>query len=174
MNDILASGILNDVLKNDLSPPSEEYDVYDYGKIVARDLSQNSLTYLVSQCLCVLPSSLAGSFLQGLLEGKKKSDLMEQLIDIIPIAKEVNSASLAIDIIISHTDLDHHTIALSLLSRLQNKTNDDGQNRIAYALYTLPKSLWSLSELKSLISELLMTISLTDYAKNILSTFVNK
>lgn len=177
MSDSDIGAIVQSVLQHDLDPPSEDYGSYDYGVLIAQRLGPEAVAPLIVECLSTLPSGLAGSFIEGVLEGTTVSNLEDLLVDVLPRVREVSSAGVVVGLLVEQRGVRPTEFATQLLARIRGTIDPDEQNRLAYAVYstfrsdtggaTSPSSTQEGS-LDGLIGEVVISANLTDYARDTL------
>ena len=172
--------VVRSVLQYDLAPPSGDYSSYDYGVSVGQKLDPEAVVPLIIECLIALPSGLAESFIEGVLEGATVPHLEDPLIDVVSRVREVSSAGVVVDLLVGQCGVRPTELATRLLTRMRDPTDPNQQNRLAYAVYSTfrrdtgggatPSGSTQEGVLDCLIEEVAASATLTDYARDILNS----
>jgi hypothetical protein len=134
MSGVDVSMLVQRVLENDLNPPSEDYDTYEYAASIARGIDDESASLLIRAGLEALPASLAESFLDGILDNVSVGSLNETLFAVLPRVRELTSAGVVVHLLVHRCHIGRVEIVKRLLAGINSRRNQDAQDAYAYAL----------------------------------------
>src|SRR5262249_55436869 len=121
-------------LENDLNPPSEDYDTYEFAASIARGMDGESAASLISASLEILPASLAESFLDGILDNVSVRSLNETLFAVLPRVRELTSAAVIVHLLARRGQVGRVEIVQRLLAGIDSRRYQDAQDAYAYGL----------------------------------------
>jgi hypothetical protein len=179
MTNVAAQRIVEQVLRNDLDPPDEDYSPYDFGASVASQVSDEVARELVRKAFELLPGTLAGSFLEGFLQNAAPDRLDLLLMEALAHAREVGAGSTVVELLQEFGGLSAEETARRLVAQLGDTRDVEQQNRLSYALWSLVRGETydvERGELKTphriplgdAIAHILATAPLTEYARTTL------
>lgn len=171
--------IVDQVLRNDMDPPSDEYSPYDFGAHIARHISEDVAKDVVRKSFEILPGTLAASFLEGFLQNVALHQLDTLLLEALLHSREIGAGGAIVEFLQNFCGLSADDIARRILVQLSATRDGNEQNRLSYALWCLicgetyeiaSGNLRQAPDIRvdECINNVLTTMLLTDYAKTTL------
>lgn len=180
MNTSRVTQIIQEVIRNDADPPSEDYSPYDFGFRAANGMDEEQVRLLINESVRCLPGALAESFLNGVFDQTGLNiSLAGTLLDALPEGSEIGSSAAVVCLLREKFKMPRLDLFRRLVFELERTNKPHSQDLYAFAIWivagepsfpTVPEAplLDQKSVYRDLIRSTLAKIpmaSLTEYAR---------